>query len=274
MSKSIFNPTLKNIARKILPAGVRRVLSRWLRGCQNVQQAVPVSYGYEVIEGEVPPELLQGWQDPAVAERQHVAFAPLLRQMYEGNPREDFVTVATAVQMTGLEDPLIIEVGCGSGWNSEVLGHLLKCPVRYIGMDYSPAMTALGKRCYPDARFVVGDATTLPFRDAACDILLSGTVLMHLLGYRGAIQESRRVAKKWCIFHTIPVTQKRPTTVLRKFAYGSPVMEIVFNEEELLKLIESNGLALRQVLESVPHDYLSNVLNESISARTYLCEIT
>ena len=270
MFADTFNPMLKAIARKVLPADMRRVLNRWLRRSRDV----PVSYGIEVIGGEVLPELLQGWQNPAVAERQHKAFAPLLRQMYEGSPREDFVAVATAVQMTGLEDPLIIEVGCGSGWNSEVLSHLLKRPVRYIGLDYSLAMTVLGKRCYPNVQFVVGDATMQPFRDAACDILLSGTVLMHLLGYQEAIRESRRVTRRWCIFHTVPVMHKQPTTVLRKLAYGSPVVEIVFNVEEFLKLIESNGLALRQVSESVPHDYLSHILDESISSRTYLCEIT
>ena len=272
MSASTFSPVLKAIARRVLPAGVRRTLRRWLRGSRDAQQGVPVSYGYEIIEGEVPPELLQGWQDPAIPERQHTAFAPLLRQMYDGKPREDFVAVATAVQMTGLEDPLIIEVGCGSGWNSEVLAHLLKRPVHYIGLDYSPAMTALGKQCYPDVQFVVGDATALPFRKGACDILLSGTVLMHLLGYRQAIQESRRVARKWCILHTVPVVRNRPTTILKKFAYGSPVVEVIFNEGELLELIDSNGMLVRQVLESFCYD-LSYISEESALNRTYLCEI-
>jgi len=274
LSANTFSPMLKAIARKVLPFGVRRALRRRFRGSRGAQQGVPVSYDYGIIEGEVPPELLQGWQDQLVAEKQHAAFAPLLRQMYEGKPREDFLAVTTAVQMTGLEDPLIIEVGCGSGWNSEVLVHLLRRPIRYIGLDYSPAMTALGRQCYPDARFVLGDATALPFQDGTCDILLSGTVLMHLLGHREAIQESRRVARKWCILHTVPVVRNRPTTILKKFAYGSPVVEIVFNVEEFLKLIANNGLALRQVLESVPHDYLSHVLDESISVGTYLCEVT
>ena len=72
---------LRAIARKVLPVGVRRVLRHWLRSSRDAQQGVPVSYGYEVIEDEVPPELLQGWREPAVPERQHAAFAPLLRQM-------------------------------------------------------------------------------------------------------------------------------------------------------------------------------------------------
>ena len=253
---------------------MRQTLRRWLRGNDAIEEIGPVSYGYEVIEGEIPLELVHGWRDPMVAERQHTAFVPLLRQMYKGKPREDFIAVATAVQTTGVEDPLLIEIGCGSGWVSEVLTHLLKRPVRYVGLDYSRAMTALGKRCYPDLPFIVGDATVLPFQDGACDILLSGTVLMHMLGYREAISESRRVTRRWCIFHTVPIAQQRPTTLLRKFAYGSPVIEVVFNVEEFLKLIEMNGFALHHVLESIPHNYLSQILDEPISTRTYVCEIT
>lgn len=231
-----------------------------------------MSSNFEVIKDEVSSEFLHGWQDRSVAERQHAAFVPLLQQMHEGNPREDFAAVAKAVQMTALKNPLIVEVGCGSGWNFEVLTHLLKRPVRYIGLDYSFAMTGLGKRCYPNTQFVVGDATALPLREEACDILLSGTVLMHVLGYREAIRESRRVTRKWCIFHTVPVLQKRSTTLLRKSAYGQPVIEVIFNEEELLDLIEQNGLILRHVLSSLPYN-LEEVLQEVSKTYTYICEV-
>jgi len=260
---------LKVIACKVLPDGLQQALRRWFRGSRDV----PISDGYEVIDGEVPPKLLQGWQDFAVAERQYLAFTPLLRKMYEGNPREDFVAVATAVQMTGLENPLIIEVGCGSGWNAKVLAHLLKRPVRYIGLDYSLAMTALGKRCYPNTQFVVGDATTLPLRDSACDILLSGGVLMHLLGYQKAIRESVRVTRRWCIFHTVPVLQHRETAVLCKRAYGQLTIEIIFNEGELHYLLEQSGMVVRYLLDNIPYN-LASILGEPTVTKTYVCEVT
>ena len=178
----------------------------------------------------------------------------------------------TGDKITGLEDPLIIEVGCGSGWNAEVLTYLLGRPIRYIGMDYSKAMVDLGKRCYPDMPFVVGDATQLPLRDKACDILVSGTVLMHLLRYSEAMAESRRVARRWCIFHTVPVVQRRPTTIMRKFAYRSPVLEIIFNEPELLGLISDSGLVVRNTLESMSYE-IADVLGERAMTLTYLCEV-
>jgi len=146
-------------------------------------------------------------------------------------------------------------------------------PFRYIGMDYSPAMIALARRRDSQRPYLVGDATAVPLRDRSCDILLSGTILMHLLGYQAAIQESRRVARRWCIFHTVTVVTKRPTTILRKFAYGSAVVEIVFNADEFSRLLDKNGLRLRNVLDSIPYD-LHAVLGEPTVTRTYLCEVT
>jgi ubiquinone/menaquinone biosynthesis C-methylase UbiE len=175
--------------------------------------------------------------------------------------------------MTGLAEPLIVEVGCGSGWNGEVLVNLLRRPIRYIGLDYSYMMAAHGHRQYPGNPFVVGDATSLPLRDSSCDILISGTVLMHLVGYRDAIREGRRVTRKWCILHTVPVVRARPTTYLKKLAYGSPVVEVIYNEQELFDLIRENGMRTRGVLECYSYD-LSDILREATLNRTYVCETT
>jgi len=273
LSANTFSPMLKSVAGKVLPVGMRRALQGWLGKYLYLGCSAPTSYGCEIICGDVQPELLRGWQDPLVAERQDSAFVPLVRQMREGRPREDFVALAEAVRLTDAENPLIVEVGCGSAWNSEVLASLWNRPFRYIGVDYSPAMIALAKGHYPRQPYVVGDATALPFRNRACDILLSGTVLMHLLGYHKAIQESRRVARKWCIFHTVPVAATRPTTTLKKFAYGNAVVEVVFNSDEFQKLLDKYGLRLREIVKNIPHEYLSEILCETITARTYVCEI-
>src|SRR5262249_58760128 len=128
-----------------------------------------------------------------------------LDEMRAGRPRADFAAAAEAVRLTGLADPFVIEVGCGSGWNSEVLDTLLGRKVRYVGFDYSLSGLIVGKRVYPGMTFGVGDATALPLADRCCDVLLSGTVLMHVFDYARAISESRRVARSWAIFHTVPV---------------------------------------------------------------------
>src|SRR5690606_6001917 len=155
--------------------------------------------------------------------------APLLEEARRGRPRVDFEVAARAVEATGLARPSILEVGCGSGYYSEVLRLLLPRPAAYVGLDYSPSMLARARRAYPDERFLRGDARALPLADGSFDVVLSGASLMHIVEYDRAIDESVRVARGWCIFHTVPVLERRGTTLLRKRAYGEPVVEVVFN---------------------------------------------
>ncbi|MBI4544330.1 MAG: methyltransferase domain-containing protein [Gemmatimonadetes bacterium] len=272
MSRAAYERVLRGVARRVVPAGLRRaVRERWR--VASGEHALAAALGCEVLSAAPPVALQRGWRGREVAERQQEAIAPLLERMRAGQPRQDFLALAEAVRSTGAADPLVVEVGCGSGWNAEVLSRLAGLSFRYLGVDYSAGMVGMGRRCYPSERFAVGDATALPLRDGSCDILLSGTVLMHVLDYAQAIRESRRVSRGWCIFHTVPVVRRRSTTVLRKLAYGSPVVEVVFNERHFLGLVAASGLRLRRVVESIPHDYLRPVLREPVPARTYVCEV-
>jgi SAM-dependent methyltransferase len=247
---------------------VSRVLGDCLR---RIRATPPISAGHTIIEGEISPTLHRGWQDPSIVARQQAAFEPLLTQLRAGEPRRDFVALAEAVKAAQVVDPLIVEVGCATGWNAEVLTCLLRQRVRYVGVDYSTAMVAGGKHCYPETQFAVGDAVALPLGTGICDVLISGTVLMHVADYRHVVHESRRVTRRWCIFHTVPVLRHRSTTVLSKLAYGQPVVEVIFNESELLALFETTGLRLRHRFENIPYD-LESLLGEPTRNYTYLCE--
>lgn len=250
-----------------------QVIDCLVPGKRQRREVIPASTEYGLIDSKTAAQhSFNGWHDRAVAERQDAAYRMLIQQMYAGQPRQDFMAAADAVRATGMADARVLEVGCGSGYYSEILPHLLRHPVRYVGLDYSLAMIRLARKWYSNYPFVVGDATALPFPNGTFDTVLNGVSLMHILRYESAISESRRVTRRWCIFHTVPIAQKRPTTVLRKLAYGGPVVEIVLNEKELLTLIENHGLRVHQVFESIPHDYLDKVLDDTVSARTYLCE--
>jgi ubiquinone/menaquinone biosynthesis C-methylase UbiE len=192
--------------------------------------------------------------------------------MHAGNPRLDFTVAAQALLMTGLDSSTLLEVGCGSGYYSEVLPLLSGRTVQYTGLDYSPAMVDVARENYPGSEFVVGDATALPFAENSFDIVMNGVSLMHILGYKDAIAESGRVARKWCIFHTVPLLVSRQTTVLTKNAYGSPTVEVIFNEDELRTLLKENGMNIRHTLESIPYD-LSDVLGERTVTQTFVCEV-
>lgn len=228
------------------------------------------STGYKLLKS-AGAEKLDGWRTASAAERQHQAFIPLTLDARAGRPRHDLKVASLALEATGLIDPLVIEVGCGSGYYYEILSILLKRPLRYIGVDYSESMIALATRTYPTIFFLNGDACRLPLRTACCDVLLSGNSLMHIIAYKQAIAESARVSRKWLIFHTVPVMAKRSTTLLRKLAYGEPVYEVIFNQSELEAFFCTQKLDIEAKWDSISYD-VSAVVGEKTWTLTYLCQ--
>jgi SAM-dependent methyltransferase len=249
---------------KLVRGAIRRV-----RG-QNSPRDLDVSTDYVLLQGETAEDP-KGWFSPSVAQRQHDTFAPLLQEAREGNPRLDFVVAARAVEGTGLSDPLLLEVGCGSAYYAEVLSLLLARPLRYIGLDYAQSMIRTARRIYPGILLAAGDACRLPLKSNCCDILLSGTSLMHIADYGKAVRESARVTRLWGIFHTVPVMAQRSTTLLRKIAYGEPVVEVIFNRSHLESLIVDSGFRIVSTYESIPYD-VSAVVGETTRTVTYLCK--
>src|SRR5262245_32965054 len=126
--------TTKQVVRPLLPSFVVEALRRWRNP----------SASYQVLDAAPTMDASAvGWSHPTVAERQHAAFAPLLSDLKQGNPRRDFVALAEAIKATALQNPEILELGCGSGWNLLVLQSLISRPFRYTGLDCSDAMIAI-----------------------------------------------------------------------------------------------------------------------------------
>lgn len=262
--------SLRSIVRRATPERAVNAYRRLRRG--RSAEAAPASAGYEVLDRAPSDGSLDGWRERAVAERQDATFRPILEDMRAGRPRADFEALAEAIRRIGAHDPLIVDTGCGSGWNAEVLEALLGTSIRYIGADYSFAMTDVGRKQYPGRPFVTGDATALPFGNAICDIAVSSTCLMHVADYRRAIAELRRVSRAWCVFHTVPVLRQRDTIILKKKAYGAWTVEVIFNESSLVDLFAQSGLRVRWVLDSIPYD-LCAVVGEKTVTKTYVCEV-
>jgi len=209
-----------------------------------------------------------GWERPLTAFRQDRAYSRLLQQMIEGAPRIDLQVAVDAVRATGIDRPMILEVGCGGGYYRQVFGHLLGRPFEYVGVDNSQAMVAAAQRRCPQTRFEVANACKLPFADGVFDIVFNGVCLMHILDFERAIVEGRRVARSHCIYHSVPTFTDRATTYLSKYAYGGPVVEIVFNRAELLALFAKHGLELVKSWPSI--DYNVPVTSEPSSCETFL----
>jgi SAM-dependent methyltransferase len=250
----------------------RRIVGRLLRSIPWTRRQMTIACDFKVVTTEeARRRQASGWHRSRTIRRQEKAYLNLLADMHAGNPRIDLRVAAQAVDRMGISGPSLLEIGCGSGYYNEVFASLATSRVGYTGIDYSAAAIARARSRYPSMTFHVGDATALPFAEGAFDIAFNGVSLMHILEYGKAIAEAARVARKAVIFHSVPVFRDHPTTYLHKYAYGSPVVEIVFNRAELLAGLEKTGLRLRESWPSIEYD-VGFVVGTPSHAETFLCE--
>lgn len=251
---------------------VRKIGKRVVSAMPIVRRHFLTSTDYRVLSGleeaNTVTTRLSGWLAARTAERQERAYLNLMDAMNRGAPRIDFEVAAKAVAATGIATPTLLEVGCGSGYYSEVFTRLLPDGLKYTGIDYSETMIARARARYPSVAFEVADATSLPFPDASFDIVFNGVSLLHILAYQKAVRESARVASRFCILHTVPVHEHR-TTFLTKYAYGAPVVEIIFEKRELVSLCKEAGLELECEWPCIPYD-LHAVTGHHSRTETYL----
>jgi ubiquinone/menaquinone biosynthesis C-methylase UbiE len=256
-----------------LPHIIRRIGKRVVRATPFLRRHIMTSTDYRVLSGKEEARSVTassaGWLVARTVARQERAYLGLIAAMKRGEPRLDFKVAAEAIAATGIPNPRVIEVGCGSGYYSEVLAALLPDHIDYTGTDYSEAMIARARARYPSTMFEVADATRLPYADRAFDIVFNGVSLMHIVEYQAAISEAARVASRYCIFHTVPVFDDHRTTFLTKYAYGAPVIEIVFNKPELMSLCQSAGLRLEHQWPCIPYD-VQEVTGHLSTTETYL----
>ncbi len=109
-------------------------------------------------------------------------------------------TFVDHVLTLGTPKGLLLDIGCGPG--NIVLKVAQRCPqVSIVGVDYSANMVHEGRRAIGELAlenqvfFNQGSADQLPFADGTFDIVLSNSVLHHLMNPAKAFEEMLRVAK-------------------------------------------------------------------------------
>jgi SAM-dependent methyltransferase len=259
-----------------LPGLVRQVGKRLVKATPMLRRHIFSSTDYRVLSGLQEARDMAvssgGWLAARTVARQERAYRGLIAAMKRGEPRLDLKVAAEAIAVTGIANPKLLEVGCGSGYYSDVFATLLAGGVRYTGVDYSSTMIARARARAPSTAFEVADATRLPYADGAFDIVFNGVSLMHIIDYQAAIREAARVAAGYCIFHTVPVFHDYRTTFLRKYAYGAPVVEVIFGKQELMERCRDAGLRLEREWPSIPYD-VSEATGHHSTTETYLFSV-
>ena len=189
--------------------------------------------------------LRNSWKSDELPLRQRELVDRQLSEFRRGAPIDVFDIMVRALRGLGDidQDSTILEIGCSSGFYSEVFS-IAGLHLQYSGCDYSESFIGLARERYPNLVFDVGDATALRYADNSYDIVVSGCCLLHIPEYEQAIKETTRVAKRYAVFHRTPVVLGQPTKYFRKLAYGVPTVEIHFNETQFLALLEQHGLKL------------------------------
>jgi SAM-dependent methyltransferase len=237
--------------------------------------AASVSTDYQPIRAdkvqEASEELRNSWKDAAIPERQRAIVAPQLDAYRTGAPVAVFdalVEILTA-NIAGLAGLRLLEIGCSSGYYSEVL-EIKHLGVRYEGCDYSPPFIDLARQLYPGIPFAVEDGTNLRYAADSFDIVVSGGCILHIANYERAIAEAARVSRRWVVFHRTPVLNMHGPVTYTKKAYGVDTIEIHFNEQALVRLFAKHGMHLVDInTHSVGWEA---ALSDVVAMKTYLCE--
>lgn len=123
-----------------------------------------------------------GWSEPETAAAYASQFAEAAQYCVPYLVR----ACAAAAGMTALD------LCCGQGI---VTAGLQDAGADATGLDFSPAMLELARAAVPQANFVQGDATALPFADDSFDAATMGFGMLHIPDPATALSEVRRVLK-------------------------------------------------------------------------------
>jgi len=109
----------------------------------------------------------------------------------------------------------VLDVGCGEGFTLKKLNEK-KIGKTITGIDNSLSAIELGKKLYPELNLARGDVYKLDFSDNEFDLVICTEVLEHLEFPEKAVEEIKRVSKKYIVF-SVP---NEPFFILANFLRG------------------------------------------------------
>jgi radical SAM superfamily enzyme YgiQ (UPF0313 family)/2-polyprenyl-3-methyl-5-hydroxy-6-metoxy-1,4-benzoquinol methylase len=258
-------------ARRMAQTG--EVLDRHIRYTMEKRTYVGIDISHvstghvKIDKKDITGAMLSAWQSETIPINQRALVQQQLELLYKGRVNTLFSVLADMVLPCIAYDSSILEIGCSSAYYGEILEYLLSRNIDYYGLDYSMPLLSLARSYYPAARLCAANGAQLPFTDKSFNTVISSGILLHVPDYAVHVSETVRVARSFVIAHRTPICRKRPTQYLKKRAYGEETCELIFNENEVLTLFESNGLTLTD-----KNEYSASPENDLFEA-TYLFKL-
>ncbi len=111
---------------------------------------------------------------------------------FEMRQRLKFVTDLLTEQIQKMDNPDVLDCGCGPG---EILALLATLRCKLTGIDINRRYLDLAAEKAPGSTLIEGSVEQLPFPDSSFDIVFAVGVLMYLKDDRKAAKEIARVTK-------------------------------------------------------------------------------
>jgi len=112
---------------------------------------------------------------------------------FEMRQRLKFVANLLNEQIRRMDNPSVLECGCGPGDILELIDNQY---CKLTGIDLNKRYIELASERVPKAKLIEGNVEQLPFPDESFDIVFAVGVLMYLKNDREAAKEISRVTKK------------------------------------------------------------------------------
>ena len=182
------------------------------------------------------------WRDPSLPSEQLRIVDRELAMLHAGDPPGVYQVVAEALKAIPGSNPLtLLDMGCASGYYSEVVSTLVGERFAYTGADYSEAMVATARERYPTVQFFTANICDIEVPDNAFDVVLSGAVLQHVEEWEKGLEELIRIAGSYLVLSKTPVWDEPFARTEGELYAGVPGFWNRFNRPDFLGRLAAAG---------------------------------
>ena len=156
-------------------------------------------------------------------------------------------------QVEKVKPKRILDFGCGPGWLSKLFSSI---GYSVVGIDASSSLIRSASKSSSElSRFIVGDCTTLPFKDNAFDFII-GISIFHHLEAEAAFHECHRVSTDSATLFLMEPNKLNPLAALgRKITNVQTESEKPFYPRRLVNTIAKTGWTIREIRYLFPYSF-------------------